>query len=391
MYFKILRLLTPIVLLIGCNSSNKNQEEIEEIDFTIVEKRTVHRLFLTEYLWYENTPSKINYKEYTSRQEFIEALKDKELDKWSFVETKEEYENRANQTTGGFGFRFIYDDFTIIETLIDSPAYNNLFRGDKILNLNGKKISYEAIREVSQDFYTPANFIVNRKDKNVTVTITPKPYTFKVTQAKILEKNIGFLRYESFSGASVNELEESFKLFRENNITKLIIDLRYNSGGSVDVASFLLDNILANQFGKEQFSLIWNDNYQENNEKIYFQEKDFQEGYELNTTEVVFLVTEATASASELVINSLKPYIKVSTIGTNTSGKGVGMSGKSFNGNYYFIINFMVQNSLGQTIDTNGIEATCYANDDFNHLRGDLNETLLKIGLFYLKNETCLD
>jgi C-terminal processing protease CtpA/Prc len=108
---------------------------------------------------------------------------------------------------------------------------------------------------------------------------------------------------------------------------------------------------------------------------------------------VIFLVTKDSASASELVISALKPYLgntNVVTIGADTHGKPVGMSGKVYGTNYYFLINFFVRNNAGDPTSFNGIPATCTAEDDLTHLMGDENETMLKTALYYIENDACL-
>ena len=198
---------------------------------------------------------------------------------------------------------------------------------------------------------------------------------------------INHLRYDSFTSTSVAEFEREFTTFKAANISDIIIDLRYNGGGSVEVASTLLDN-LSNQYaGQRQVYLDWNVNYQSQNSSYYF--SDDVESNDLNMQRVIFLVTENSASASELVISALKPYLgdaNVVTIGTATHGKPVGMSGRSYADNFYFLINFLVRNNAGYTTSLNGIAATCTAVDDFSHQRGDPEETMLKTALDYIAN-----
>jgi hypothetical protein len=108
---------------------------------------------------------------------------------------------------------------------------------------------------------------------------------------------------------------------------------------------------------------------------------------------VFFLTTKDTASASEAVINALKPYlgdVNVITIGDNTHGKPVGMSGRTYGLNYYFLINFFVKNNAEQITSFEGIPATCYAQDDITHLLGDTEETMLKTALVYMTTGVCL-
>jgi hypothetical protein len=92
------------------------------------------------------------------------------------------------------------------------------------------------------------------------------------------------------------------------------------------------------------------------------------------------------------VISALKPYLgnnKVITIGENTHGKNVGMSGKDYGNNYYFLINFFIKNNADESTSFEGIPATCTTKDDITHRMGDEEEGMLKSALNYLKNGTC--
>ena len=275
--------------------------------------------------------------------------------------------------------------------VLTSPAWEHLYRGDIILKINGEVASNENIAEASKNLNVATTFTVDRQGTEQNIVITPSEYTFKVTEGIILAGNIGYLRYDSFTSTSVAEFEVAFTEFKRSNISDLIIDLRYNGGGSVDVASTLLDN-LSNQYaGQRQVYLDWNVNYQSQNSNYYF--SDDVESNDLNMQRVIFLVTENSASASELVISALKPYLgddhMYVTIGTKTHGKPVGMNGRTYGSNYYFLINFEVKNNAGYTSSLDGIPATCPAEDDFSHPRGNPEETMLKTAIYYIQNNKC--
>ena len=120
-----------------------------------------------------------------------------------------------------------------------------------------------------------------------------------------------------------------------------------------------------------------------------------QDGNELALHRVFFLTGRNSASASELTISALKPYLGASnviTIGDYTHGKPVGMNGKTYGNNYYFLINFFVRNNDDQTTSLEGIPPTpgCTVEDDLTHLRGDPQESMLKAALNYIDTGSCL-
>jgi len=381
-------LLSLSLLLVSCGNGGDGTNPTE--NFSSAEKSFVYDLFTTEYLWFDEVDTTVEYTTFDEPQALIDALR-VEKDLWSFTMTEQEYENYVNQKTAGFGFRY-KDDFLIMQVLIDAPAYHKLYRGDQILEINGETVTQELLSAASENLNVSTTFTVLREGEERSVNVTPEEYTFKVTEGTILNGNVGYLRYDSFTSTSVGEFEAEFTKFKASGITDLIVDLRYNGGGSVDVASSLLDNITNQYPGQRQVYLDWNINYKSNNESYRFEDADMQDGNELSLSRIFFLVTRNSASASELVISALKPYLgdtNVVTIGEATHGKPVGMSGRTYGSNYYFLINFTVRNNAEETTSLEGIPATCTAEDDFSHLMGDPQETMLSTALYYLTNNSC--
>jgi hypothetical protein len=404
-YYHLLIILLVLLLnACGSGSSTVNDpfQELPNIptlpgkeDFSLQEKEFLHTLFLTEYLWYDQVASNIDYTKYTEPQEMINDLRVYPPDKWSFMLTQQMYEDLANQKTAGFGFGYI-QGFKIHLVRIGSPAYKKLFRGDEIIAVNGEEVSDTNIRAASQDLNTASTFTVLREGSSIDITVTPKEYSYRVTEGEVLSqgsKKIGYMRFDAFTESSVSEIESLFNTFSSAHIDELVIDLRYNGGGSVDTTSVLLDNITKSYPGQRQMYLNWNANYQNKNYTYRFEDADDQDGNELEMQRVIFLVTKGSASASEALINALVPYLgdgNVITIGDNTHGKPVGMSGRMYGKHFYFLINFTVNNNDGHTSSFNGIPANCSAEDDLDHLRGDINETMLKTALHYIETGTCL-
>ena len=398
----LLTLILPISLLLNSCGSNSGSgtiintviEETTET-FSLDEKQFLHNLFLTEYLWYDEVASNIDHTQYTDPQLMINDLRINPPDEWSFTMTQQEYEDHANQKTAGFGFGYTVD-FVVYLVRINAPVYEKLFRGDKILEINGEAVTNTLVSQASQNLNVASTFTVLRDGNEIDVILTPREYSFNVSLGKIIPQGtqkVGYLRFDSFTESSVAEIENIFTIFHNENIDELIIDLRYNGGGSVATASNLLDNINNAYASQRQMYLDWNVNYQNNNASYTFEDADMQDGNELTMKRVFFLVTKNSASASEAVISALMPYLgadNVITVGDDTHGKPVGMSGKTYGSNYYFLINFFVRNNAGDTTSFDGIPTTCIAEDDLTHLMGDANETMLKTALHYIENGSCL-
>jgi len=387
-------LSTVLLLLSGCgggSDSTTSSYTVPQI-FTEAEKEFVHHLFLTEYLWYWDVPANIDYEHYTTPSSLVDALRVDPPDRWSFTVTAQEYEDFLNQETAGFGFGYL-SDFTIFMVQLGSPSEGKLFRGDRIVEINGQPVSSELLQTLRERTGTVATFTVIRDGESLSVDIAPEVYTFKVTQPTIISyegRTVGYLRYDSFTSTSVDALERAFTDFKGAGVEDLVIDLRYNGGGAVAVASILLDNISNSHPGERQFYLDWNENYKSRNETYYFS-TDIEPN-DLNMKRVFFLVTDNSASASELVISALKPYLgdaNVITVGSATHGKSVGMTGRSYGSNYYFLINFFIRNDNGETISFDGIPPTCTAPDDLTHQRNDPNEAMLHTALEYIVTGHC--
>lgn len=152
-------------------------------------------------------------------------------------------------------------------------------------------------------------------------------------------KKIGYLLYNQFARNYDGQLNAAFASLKSENITDLIVDLRYNSGGSVSTATYL-GSMITGQFNGQLYSQeVWNDKVMKkfaadgflNNFTNTIRNTDengsviLQESiHTLQLNKVHFITTNSTASASELVINSLSAYIDVALVGKTTRGKQVG-------------------------------------------------------------------
>jgi carboxyl-terminal processing protease len=137
-------------------------------------------------------------------------------------------------------------------------------------------------------------------------------------------KKIGYLMYNAFTNEFDQALNNVFADFAAQGISDLVLDLRYNGGGSVKTATYL-SGMITGQFNGQIF---YNEQWNSDRQQVYASPGLFvnqmDNGTALNTlglNRVYVLTSPSTASASELVINGLKPYIEVVQIGTATRGK----------------------------------------------------------------------
>jgi len=198
----------------------------------------------------------------------------------------------------------------------------------------------------------------------------------------------GQLVFEAFIIPSPAELDTAFRFFEKCGIKDLILDLRYNSGGYLHVAQGLASEIAGQAVynsGSAFATLQFNDKNLDENYTYKFSDPD----YSLSFSRLVVISTRMTASASEAVMNGLKPFMDVITIGDTTTGKPVGMNGWSVGKKYwYWPITFKIINKDNEGDYFEGITPDKSVPDDITHDFDDRNELCLKEAINYLESGT---
>jgi len=211
---------------------------------------------------------------------------------------------------------------------------------------------------------------------------------------------IGYLMYNAFTNEFDPQLNNVFAQFKSEGVTELVLDLRYNSGGSVETATDLSSMVTGQFNGQVFYQELWNDDRQAEyaNDGLFNNQignGDAINSLNLNTLYV--LTTRSTASASELVINGLDPYIQVVQVGGDTRGKfqasfllydapapAFNRSQANPNHTYAMLpLVFKTANINGRTDFINGLEPDLAIGEDFANLGvlGDPSETLLAAAL----------
>ena len=219
-------------------------------------------------------------------------------------------------------------------------------RGDIFYAVNGTLLNDSNYRALlGEDNYTInmatySNGVLTPTEESVSLTkvqFAENP-VYKTSVHNIGGRTIGYLMYNGFYSDYNNALNNAFGELAAQNVNELVLDLRYNGGGSVTTATYLASMITGQFDGQLLAKEQWNPKLQEHFESSSPQSlvNNFTLQMtnpggnattpinHLNLTRVYILTTESTASASELVINCLSPYIQVVTIGTKTVGKNVG-------------------------------------------------------------------
>lgn len=279
------------------------------------------------------------------------------VDKYSWI--IDDYIAQENSFAGvyqsyGFEFGLVRLDvtpnaelFAVVRYVLPgtSAEKNGLKRGDLILTVNGTQLkidNYRSLFQSSTALFGLASIDLNNivslsgKTKTASLEIINENPVFLDTIIDVNGKKAGYLVYNAFTNEYHRELNRAFGRFKAAGIQELILDFRYNGGGSVLTSSYLAsmvtDNAPEDIFAKLTFNSKkqgYNDTYFFNNEMLIYEVGNSNYiGTEtinkLGLNKVYIIGTYDTASASEMIINGLRPYINVELIGTPTRGKNVG-------------------------------------------------------------------
>ncbi|MEM8520735.1 S41 family peptidase [Flavobacterium sp. PL12] len=318
------------------------------------------------YLWQADVPNlsddrfadqkalNVFLNKYPVPEELFDALRvDESIDRFSWiVDDYLELEGQLQGTTknNGVEFGLSYKNgsqteiFGYVRYIIanSDASTKNIKRGDIFTAVNGTPLTasnYSALLFGSNENYTlnmadlnGTTVVSNGKSVSLTKTVlTENPILINKVIASGANK-IGYLMYNGFYGDFDSKLNDAFGSLKSQGVTDLVLDLRYNGGGSVLTATRLASMITGQFKGKVFAKQQWNSKI-----NAYFEREDpsqlfnyFTDKIEatplnsLNLTRVYILTASGTASASELVINGLEPHINVIQIGDLTVGKNVG-------------------------------------------------------------------
>ncbi len=356
------------------------------------------------YLWYKLMPVVVDTA-YKDPYTLLDAMRYKTLDRWSFVQTYDEYLATSTGSFVGHGISMGLDSLTqtvrIAQIYTRSPLYSKgVRRGWIVKKLNGTDlapvfiakdaVTYNSLIGTSTAGITNTFLFQTPEGKDSTIVSTKAAFTLNtVILADTLHLKTGItghLVFDEFIPPSNADLQTAFAYFSLNNINNLIVDLRYNGGCDLSVLQNMSSYVAgAAKFNTTFLTLTYNDKNTQYNVSYPFKTVS----YPLTISKLIVITTQGTASASEDFINGLKPVLDVTTIGATTNGKPVGMNGFLYKTDYaFFPITFNVVNSAGEGDFFKGFAPAKFVIDDITHDWNNRNEACLKEAIYYLENGT---
>jgi C-terminal processing protease CtpA/Prc len=376
------------------------------------------------YLFPETLPASLSPAPYNSVQAYIDALtataRGQGRDRFFTYITSIQEENAffSSGSTAGLGVRFAFQGnrLFVIEAFEGAPALaGGIDRGTEILAIGADASNLTPVADILaaqgsagiSSALGPNTVGTSRVlritdasgARNVTVTkadfnISPLSSRYGVKVIDNGGQRVGYINMRTFISTADNQLRTAFADFRTQGITNFVIDFRYNGGGLVSTAELMGDLLGGNRFSSDVFSVTrFRASKASNNETRRFA----PQAQSVSPVKIAFISTNATASASELVMASFAPYLGVNAalIGSNSFGKPVGQIAvdQTACDDRIRVVAFAKENASGQGDYYSGLagtmRTTCAAADDISRPLGDPLEGSLRTALDFVAGRSC--
>ncbi|MBS1611083.1 MAG: hypothetical protein JSS70_20485, partial [Bacteroidetes bacterium] len=425
--------LVGLMVIFSCKKNSSDNTNTIPAQGTEEEKfmDSVYLYSQEVYFWNSVLPSysQFNPRQYkgadelTSGENVMNAIRKLEsLDRYSFVTTKAVSDGIQTGASTDWGFfikSYSIDHAEPIDSVYwyvnyvynqSTAGSSGVKRGWRINKINGTSINYDqsSIDILNNIFFGTGNSASFEflKPDNTTTSLTLSKTNFQANS--VLYSNvftygvnkIGYMVFNQFFGSpSRAELASVFTQFQSAGITDLIVDLRNNRGGSTetqDTLSDLIAPVTANN--QKMYTYEFNQQLQQGNFPLLKKKPgfgsvsfapaintvNFKKAGNLNLSRVFFIVSGSTASASELTINNLRPYMDVKLIGDTTYGKPVGFFPIDIFDFDIYPISFRTINSAGNADYYTGFAPDKLSVDGVDKDWGDTNEPCIAEALKYI-------
>ena len=369
------------------------QENIQTVDPSV---QFTADTFNDLYLWYESMPV-VDLTTIKTPDEYIGQVRYIK-DRWSFTMSYTDLIDLLEKgETTGWGAGLAFDDQDKLRILF---VYNNsamgkagVKRGWQIKAINSKTVDSMSDSDVNTALNNSSNSFVFTKNDGTDITIPMSKGTIVINSVQysgVIQKGakkIGYLVFSDFLGSSVKELNNAFDIFLKEGVTDMVLDLRYNGGGTLDCADSLVALLAGKPFKDKVYNTL---TYNNKHIRLGYQSIIGLKSSSVQTNKLVVITSSSTASASELVISGLKPYLNIKLIGSKTHGKPVGMNieGDTKLNIAVAPISFRNVNSQGYSDYFDGIPVDFAVKDNVSQDWGDLSDACLTAALNYISTGT---
>ncbi|BFM05377.1 S41 family peptidase [Halioxenophilus aromaticivorans] len=416
----------------------------DRVGSTLEENHWLRAWINDSYLWYDEVPD-LNPDNYATLDYFALLKTDattasgKEKDEYHFTYNTADWEARSQTGVSvGYGIDFVLQSSAvpreIVVALIEPGSDADIagaVRGDRVLTIDGYDVdtdSQAGIDALNQGLYPDSDgeqhlFELQQTDGTVkTLALVAGPVAkTSVRDLQIIDTTtgpVGYMLFTTHNSPAERLLVQAYEQLAAENVTDLILDLRYNGGGYLAIASQVAYMTAgAGQTSNQVFEhLEFNDKYPNSNpvtggandpipffdETLGFSLSEGQSLPSLNLPRVFVLTTSNTCSASESIINGLRGVgVEVIQIGGATCGKPYGFYSTDNCGTTYFSVQFQSVNALGFGDYADGFASEqedapgavslpgCIMADDYDHALGDLDEAMLATALGYRQDGSC--
>lgn len=373
---------------------------------SVADQRAWLRDYMTDqYFWYDRQG--VPNENATSMSQYFSSLLAAGLDRFSGSQPTAQFlQLNLDGKSLGYGYQLAWADtaktqlrFRLVEPL--SPlGLAGVRRGDRVIQIDGfmpSEIVAGALPAVSSAGVPRQFILADPVLAQRTVTVLSAEYAISpVLHASVLTAangaKVGYLVYQEFNATGAAALGSAIIDFKAAGVSELILDLRYNGGGSTTQARNVASLIGGAGLGGKAFAQFrFNDKYSRNNVTQTFTASLLA----LPTTplsgiyRLVVITSGSTASASEMVINGLRPYMPVELVGNATFGKPYGSQPRDSCGTTYSAVNIEIVNALGTADFGQGFAPTCAVADDVTKPWGDATELRTAAALGFIATGAC--
>ena len=291
-------------------------------------------------------------------------------DQYSQYYTKSEFEKLMEQTSGTFvGIGVVISPvedenlITVVAPMEGSPAEKSGIKsGDKILKVNGEDVSSKqmdkALTLIKGKEGTTVNITIKRNNQVLDFDVKREKIINKTIEYKVIDDNIGYIKMYSFDEHTYKDFTKALDKLEAKNIKGLVIDLRDNPGGLLNICEDIADEIL----DQDQVIVSVKNNKEKSKEYVSDNKKQLD-------LPIALLINSGSASASEILTGAIVDNGKGIAVGTTTFGKGLVQTVRQMrDGTGFKLTTAQYYTPSGAYINGKGIKPTIEEQDEAKQL-----------------------